>query len=173
MDVCKLCHEDDNITQTDHVNTDSPIDSQANSQAHIRTAYQMSESQSDTGANRHPTNVKHMTKECQPVTPFSIDTIEGHSSITVMGKGHASIQTTGPDEPLICKTLHSPKASGSAFCPEKCAADNESTIDSWHQCGHVTNKLDAMQFFKNDKTTSTTPSHRRNRLWHMKMSNPE
>ena len=133
----------------------------------------MNESQSDTGANRHLTNMKHVIKEYQPVPPFSIGTIEEHSSITVTGKGYTSIQTTDPDNPLIYETLHSPKASGSAFSPEKYAADNKSTIDSWCQYGHVTNKMGAMRFFKQDKVITTIPLYRRNGLWCMKISKPE
>ena len=163
MDVCKLCHDDN---WNDQELTDD-------TQAYIRIAIQMSESQSDTGANRHLTNMKHAIKECQPVSPFSIGTIEEHSSVTVMGKGFTSIQTTDPRNPLIYETLCSPKASGSVFSPEKYAADNKSTIDSWYQYGHVTNKKGAIQFFKDDKLVATIPLYRRNGLWCMKISSPE
>ena len=117
-DMCRPCHEDDTTTPVDNLGH----------RTCMRVSMETHKSQSDAGANRHLTNRKEVIKDFKPCTPFNMGTIEEDTTVKVTGSGTTSMQTMDPQKPLIHETLCSPKASGSAFSPEKHANNNKDVI---------------------------------------------
>ena len=164
MDAIKA--DDDKTVETENTSTDS--------RGFIRLLNYNNKSQSDTGANQHLTNIKHVIQSFTPMKPFSIGTIDKDSLIMVTGKGYTSIKTTNPQKPLIYETLYSAKASGSVFSPEKYASDNKDHIDFWCQWGTNGKGMGAIVFYGFDrKPKIIIPLYRRKGLWYMKIAQPE
>ena len=165
-----LLTNDQHIHSTD-MNVDRRTDENNAEGAYVRVLIQPQTAQSDTGANRHLSNAKHTIANYEKCTPFPIGTIEENATVTVIGKGLTSIQTTKPDVPLVYETLYSPKASGSVFSPQKYATDNKDKIRIWSQIADTTTNLGAIIFYNHNKQPFiTVPLYPRNGLWYMKLN---
>ena len=164
IDMCHPCTDDD-TTGTDNTTNDSD--------AHACLLVQNVESQSDAGANRHLTNMKHAMTNCKAMTPFTIGTMAESSTTSATGKGFTATQTTDPDHPLAYETLCSPKASGSVFSPEKHASDNSHRMKTWSQFG-CEQGVGAIVFCDHtDTAIIKIPLSRKNGLWCMKTTKPK